>query len=303
MPTAPPDDVRRWLDRQGAERGSLARTWALVALAEPAVPVADTDAAWGRLAAGLDAPARAAARSTDRPAIRPRALRWAVALAAAGGVALTAWLWPTTVAAGAEIASVSLSDGSAVTLAPGSGLVYRRGLRGGVRRVSLDGQALFEVVPDGRPFVVETFNAEVEVLGTTFDVLAWPRGGETAVALLEGAVRLRSDAGAVRLEPGEVSRVEGAGAPTPPVDADVGAAAAWRAGGFSVVDARLAAVTAAVEARFGRSVALDPGVDAGRRLTLFLPTAETADAVLGDVAAYLGLRLQVTSDGFTLRPR
>ena len=97
--------------------------------------------------------------------------------------------------------------------------------------------------------------------------------------------------------------MSGARAPTSPAPADVEAAAAWRAGGFSVVDAPLRVVAAAVEGRFGRPVALAPGVDGARRLTLYLPTAETADAVLGDVAAYLDLRLQATPDGFTLRPR
>ena len=314
-----PPDVRRWIGRQDeAERDALARTWALAGLAGSVPAPPDTDAAWTRLEALLDAPGPGleapgparASRRRDRPAAArgPVRLRRAVPVAAlaaavAAVVAVGLWLRPVTVAAGPEVAAVTLPDGSEVTLAPGARLRYRRGLRGDARRVGLDGQGYFAVDSGSRPFVVETFNAEVEVLGTAFDVLAWPGAGETAVALAEGRVRLRGGGAEVALEPGEVSRVAGGGAPTPPVRADVEAVAAWRAGAFSVVDAPLAVVAEALEARFGRPVRLGAGVEAGRRLTLFLPSADSADAVLRDVAAYLDLRLQSGPDGYTVLPR
>ena len=335
--TTPPDDVRRWLDRQAEpDRAELARTWDLAVLAASGEPVPDADAAWAAVTARLGAepaapPVPGPPRSADRVQAGLRAWRGrggaetvhaatapvrsfllarrpalAGVLLAAAAVALAVVLWPrtTVVEAGGAVLAVALPDGSAVTLAPGSELAYRRGLPGDERRVRLDGGGYFDVAHDGRPFVVETFNAEVEVLGTAFDVLAWPgaQAAETAVALVEGSVRLRGSGGAVVLAPGEVARVAGA-VPTPPVVADVAAAAAWRGGGFSVVDAPLGVVAAALEGRFGRPVRLGPGVDAARRLTLFLPSAESADAVLRDVAAYLDLRLQVGPDRYDLLPR
>ena len=42
--------------------------------------------------------------------------------------------------------------------------------------VRLTGEAYFDVVEEDAPFVVETFNAEVRVLGTRFNVRAWPEG-------------------------------------------------------------------------------------------------------------------------------
>ncbi|WP_420455301.1 FecR family protein [Rubrivirga sp.] len=335
MPLAPPPDVRAWIDRQAApDRAPLARAWAVAGLAADA-PAPDADAAWARLDAALDggigtsvpttsplplgegqgeggriaAPARRASRPTTRPNRSPihhsRWLsRWTASVALAAVVALAVVVGGRVeVRAEGTVAEVALPDGSTVALAPGSEVAFRRGLWGGTRRVALDGQGLFEVASDGRPFVVETGNAEVEVLGTVFDVLSWPSTDETAVTLVEGSVRLRSAGGAVTLDPGEVSRVAGAGAPTPPVATDVEAVTAWRRGGFSVVDAPLATVAAAVEGRFGRAVRLGAGVDPGRRLTLFLPDADSADAVLGDVAAYLDLRFSVGSDGYALLAR
>ena len=320
MPHEPPlpPDVRAWLGRQD-DGDELARTWALAGLAE--TPTPDADAAWARLGARLDAadPVQHGLRARSRrsrptptaASVRPvrsfflrRSTVVGVALAVTV-VALATALWPrtTTVTAGADVLVAALPDGSEVMLAPGSELRYRRGLGGGERRVALRGQGYFGVEAAARPFVVATFNAEVEVLGTAFDVQAWPGAPETAVALVEGRVTLRANGGEVALAPGQVARVYGTGAPTPPVDADVEAIAAWRRGGFSVVDAPLAAVAAAVEARFGRPVQVGPGVDGAQRLTLYLPTAETADAVLGDVAAYLDLRLQAGPDRYQFLPR
>ena len=130
-------------------------------------------------------------------------------------VAVVIGLRDVTVRADA-LTELVLPDGSEVTLAPGAEIEYRRGLWGDVRAVRLDGQAAFHVRADGRPFRVETFNATVEVLGTTFDVRAWGHAAapETAVALVEGSVRLADAQGrAVVLAPGQSSRV-GRGAPT-----------------------------------------------------------------------------------------
>ena len=311
MSVAPPPDVQDWIGRQ-ADRDALVRTWDLAGLAADAPP--DADAAWDRLAAALDAAPNAPTTSplprergpdrhprarADRPLARSRRRAVVAALAALGVAALAVVVGGSVeVRADGTVMEVALPDGSTVALAPGSEIGYRRGLWGSTRAVSLAGQALFEVSADGRPFVVETAQARVEVLGTVFDVLAW--ADETAVTLVEGSVRLRSDGGAVTLAPGEVSRVVGRGAPTPAVRTDAQAATAWRRGGFAVVDAPLATVAAAVEARFGRPVRLGAGVDAGRRLTLLLPDADSADAVLGDVAAYLDLRLSAGPDGFAL---
>lgn len=293
-----PPDLDAWLGGQ-PDADALRQTWALTALAEPDL-AADTDAAWARLAERLDTAPRAA----DRPPTRPRRARW-LAVAALAAVALVIGLRDVTVEAGTGIAQTVLPDGSEVTLAPGSEIAYRRGLWGEARRVRLDGQATLHVRPDGRPFRVETFNATVEVLGTTFDVRAWHEAlaPETAVTLLEGSIRLADAQGrAVVLAPGQSSRV-GRGAPTAPAAADVAAATAWRDGGFAIADAPLGAVARALQAQFGRPVRLGTRVDPGRRLTLYLPQADSAEPVLRDVAAYLDLRLQIGPEGYDLLAR
>lgn len=64
-----------------------------------------------------------------------------------------------------------LADGSIVTLNQNSELVYTAGFGDGERRVTLQGEAYFEVKRmTDQPFVVESGEVEVRVLGTSFNV-------------------------------------------------------------------------------------------------------------------------------------
>ena len=105
-----------------------------------------------------------------------------------------------------------LADGTKVWLNGGSGLKFPARFEAGSRRVELAGEAYFEVAKDaGRPFTVVTASAEIEVLGTSFNVLA--QAGEGCVAtLVEGRVRIEdAEEREVVLAPGEQGTVTAAG--------------------------------------------------------------------------------------------
>src|SRR5690606_23802101 len=76
-----------------------------------------------------------------------------------------------------------------------SSLRYPVQFSGKQRLVDLTGEAYFEVSHvkqrDGRvPFVVRTAQQEVEVLGTHFNIKAYPEEAATKTTLLEGSVRV-----------------------------------------------------------------------------------------------------------------
>lgn len=79
------------------------------------------------------------------------------------------------------------SDGSSVLLNDGSKLNFDESNWTKLRQVQLEGEAFFQV-QEGAPFVVETRNGLVEVLGTAFNVRAW--GSQLYVACFEGSVRV-----------------------------------------------------------------------------------------------------------------
>lgn len=308
------------------EAARLRAVWDLLGDTEP---MADPDPAavehaLAQVQARLAPPSQAVpSRSTrpDRPAhpvqrAAPVHLRWrsrpARAVLAVTVVLLVAggywWQQPLVeTAPPGERRLLTLSDGSRVELNSGAALRYRRRF-GAVRAVRLEGEAFFDVAPAVRPFVVETFNARIEVLGTRFGVRAWPGEPEatTTVALVSGRVQLAPLAHpeqAVTLTPGEARQVTARDAPTPaPVAANltVAEATAWRTGDLVFKDQPLGVILDDVERRFAVQVAVQPAALARQRLNLALRQPAAADAVLRDLATALGLRYRETANGYEL---
>ena len=87
--------------------------------------------------------------------------------------------------------SVTLSDGTRVWLNSGARLEYPSIFSRKTRRVKISGEAMFEVEHDAaRPFIVETFACDAEVLGTKFNILADARTADFSAALLEGRLKI-----------------------------------------------------------------------------------------------------------------
>lgn len=302
----PPDEADR-----------LREVWTLAASAAPddvldAESAARSEGVLAALADGHDAAPspRAPRRRDDRPAARPRRpvrrfVGWGASLAAMVAVAVVLWTGrPVTHAAPVgEHLVVGLPDGSAVTLNSGSTLRHNR-FSGGARTVRLEGEAFFDVAEAEAPFVVETFDAAVTVLGTRFGVRAWPGEDEaaTTVALVSGRVLLAPAAdpdAAVVLTPGQRGRVAGSAAPA--IEAGgVSDALAWRTGDLVYKDSPLGVILADVERRFGVGVVPSPPTLAQRRVSVALRAPASAEAVVRDLAAALGLRYRARADGFEL---
>lgn len=99
--------------------------------------------------------------------------------------------------------SLTLPDGSKVWLNAGSTISFSNRFGENSRVVSLIGQAYFDVKKGDVPFRVETKNFSVKVLGTSFDVFAYP--DENAEVTLErGKVQLETSKNVIAdLNPGQ----------------------------------------------------------------------------------------------------
>lgn len=91
-----------------------------------------------------------------------------------------------------EQTQVRLPDGSLVFLNATSSLKYPTSFaKSAQRRVSLTGEGYFEIAKDKvHPFIVESSNQEIEVLGTHFNVNAYVESPGVATTLLEGSVKV-----------------------------------------------------------------------------------------------------------------
>ena len=88
-----------------------------------------------------------------------------------------------------EIRSISLEDGTTVTLNACSVLKIDKDFNRQAREVYLQGEGYFKIGQQaGKPFVVHADKLSVTALGTAFDVTAFPDEPEIAVSLREGSV-------------------------------------------------------------------------------------------------------------------
>ncbi len=90
-----------------------------------------------------------------------------------------------------EQEEVTLPDGSKVWLNSGSLLIYPTHFSKTVRKVCLSGEAYFDVAKDAdKPFYVDINQLQLKVLGTSFNVSAFPDNPELTTTLSTGKVQV-----------------------------------------------------------------------------------------------------------------
>jgi transmembrane sensor len=304
-------------ERLTARLGDSTRTPYTDDVWTPLVLLDDADA--GPLPTALSpTPSKAsssAGRSLSRTASRDirrswrGAARWAAVLAVsiAGGATWRAIPIVHVAPVGKTPSTFALSDGSTVKLAGGARLTVPRalgwpGLLGAPRRdVSLDGTAFFDVAHDGRPFVVATSDASVEVLGTRFEVRSPTSAAGTVVQVASGKVAVSAVSTNTRIVLGVGEQTVVTASPLSAMRVPAARVATWRTGGLAAVNEPLGSVLAELARRYAVRITLADSAAADVQVSLFYPQAPALATILTDLCTARGLVLVRTSEGFTLR--
>lgn len=94
-----------------------------------------------------------------------------------------------TVSASAEHKQFQLSDGTRIWLSPNSTLTYPEKFNDKQRIVSLDGEAFFDVAQHAsQPFLIKSGKVSTRVLGTSFNISAYPQQPDINITLVTGKV-------------------------------------------------------------------------------------------------------------------
>ncbi|GGG74504.1 iron dicitrate transporter FecR [Parapedobacter pyrenivorans] len=128
---------------------------------------------------------------------------------------------------------ITLSDGTLVWLNAASKLEYPSRFSRKERIVKLEGEAYFAVAKDNkRPFRVLSERQEIEVLGTEFNISAYPDENEIRTTLVEGSVALTAyNQQPTPLKPNQQATLYNGTVAIS--DVDVSAAIAWKDGLFN----------------------------------------------------------------------
>jgi transmembrane sensor len=109
---------------------------------------------------------------------------------------------------GSNVIGMVLEDGTKVWLNAGSSLTYPVAFIGNERKVSITGEAYFEVAKNKlKPFTVGRDKMQIEVLGTHFNVNTYGDEAFIKVTLLEGSVKVNHGNKSGLLKPGQQARV------------------------------------------------------------------------------------------------
>lgn len=138
---------------------------------------------------------------------------------------------------------VVLSDGTKAWLNAASSLKFPTAFQGKVRSVEITGEVYFEVARNkNMPFKVLSNGAEIEVLGTHFDVMAYGDEPELKTTLLEGSVKFRKNGSAVLLKPGQQAIATNNSKNIIVQPANVKETMAWRNGFFIFQDENIQSI-------------------------------------------------------------
>ena len=103
-----------------------------------------------------------------------------------------------------QIIESTLPDGTQVTLNTGSSLYYPKKFKGDIRKVSLEGEAYFDVSHNkDKAFVIDAQDMKIMVLGTSFYVNTFSSDNTMEVVLITGSVQLVYQGKEMILEPGD----------------------------------------------------------------------------------------------------
>jgi ferric-dicitrate binding protein FerR (iron transport regulator) len=96
-----------------------------------------------------------------------------------------------SLAANQPVKTITLPDGTLVSLNSNTLLTYPKRFANSTREVTIEGEAFFEVTPNKeKPFIIHAGNAQIKVIGTSFNVNAYPDDKQVEVIVRTGKVQV-----------------------------------------------------------------------------------------------------------------
>ncbi len=177
---------------------------------------------------------------------------------------------------------IALPDGTKVWLNNGATLRYPKTFADTLREVRLTGEAYFEVAKNHlKPFVVDSRDMKVRVLGTVFNFNTSAAGNASEVSLMEGSVEVSShkSAGQVVLLPGQRARLDGDGSLTV-CNTDTRIAAVWHNKLIPFDNCNVRQIADTLEQIYGVKIVVDPNINRNNTYSGQIMWKEDIDTVL-----------------------
>lgn len=168
----------------------------------------------------------------------------------------TPQFYTSVVAENGQISKVKLPDGSVVWLNSGSEISYSNLFASTNRKIELSGEAYFQITRNEEiPLVVNSGDFQVKVLGTKFNVSAYPEANTIDVVLESGKVELlnsTSESFSYQLNPGERAIFNKDNRELKVSKVNTAKFTSWKEGILNIYDQSLEEVVSRLETRYNQ---------------------------------------------------
>lgn len=196
-----------------------------------------------------------------------------------------------------------LPDSTKVWLNAASSIRYPTAFTGEKRTVSVTGEVYFEVTHHAdQPFVVQTNKAQIEVLGTRFNVMAYEDEKEQATTLLEGKVLVRSlknQSHFKYLDPGQQAQIK-PGGQFYVTEADTQQVTAWVSGKLSMKNLDVATLLRKISRWYNIDIQYAGAVPKGRFGGVLNRSAQLSSVL--EVMAFNGIHTKLVGRTLIVAP-
>lgn len=172
--------------------------------------------------------------------------------------------YTSVIAENGQISKVELPDGSLVWLNSGSEIIYSNFFASNNRNIKLIGEAYFHVTKNRElPLVVNCDDLQVKVLGTQFNVAAYPNNNFVDVVLEKGSVELwnkKVESFHFKLKPGERAIFDKSEQELAISCVNTSKFTSWKEGIMNIYDQPLVNLVERLETRYNQEFVLDDEV-------------------------------------------
>jgi transmembrane sensor len=191
---------------------------------------------------------------------------------------------------------VVLSDGTHVWLNSNSRITYPTHFSTGNRKVIIEGEAYFDVTHDPEhPFIVHTPTVDIKVLGTAFNVQAYPNANQAEAVLVRGKIVMADSLGQqlAAVAPGQIARFEKASKQVTlqPVNPD--GYTGWRFGQITLPAANLATITRKLATLYPVHFTIEPSVTDTARYNFIFSKRKAVEEVMETLSFIAPIHYQI----------
>lgn len=204
---------------------------------------------------------------------------------------------------------IILPDSTHIWLNSDSRLRYPVRFSDTQREVFLKGEAYFEVEKDRhKPFIVHASAIAVKVLGTKFNVKAYPDDPEIETALLEGKVSLSVMAKPgkteqVELNPGELVNYSGSGKSLVKTGFKTDEVVGWKSNRLIFRDDTFDKLVKKIERWYNVDINYDKSLFNDKRLTVELLEGESLERLFQVIGKAIDVNYKIDKQNITISPK